>query len=228
MKISIVDGEKQGIKYITAGSEKIVVVENFSRSCPFEEDNDQKEKSYHNLEWKTTATLEKILSVMKKLDTEAQYDYDKEERGIDEGEEPRGIAVGRKFREGHRLHPQPDFWQHAYPLSQLQDEDLSLSLIAPHYKLHCHNISYKNEDQGLPLRIDEVTVEKNLNRKPVREGVNRIEVIAYFNISSTLAYLVTATSPFFTSFTEDKTMKAILTHKFDQLLSTYQKPTKFN
>ena len=223
MKISIVDGERPDIKYITAGSEQVIVVENFSSNNQKNED-EISERSYHSIEWKTNARLENIFILMKKLDSEARYDYDAEERKISEKSEPRGMAVGRRSRDEYRLHPRTDFWQQANSFSQLQKEDLTLSLLTPHYRMHCHNLSYKDVNQELPLYVDPITLE-NVNRRPIREGVNRIGVIAYFNVSNTLAELVTTTSPVFT---QDKTTKAILIYLFDQLLSQYQKPTKLH
>ncbi|MEK6939983.1 MAG: hypothetical protein AABX31_04615 [Nanoarchaeota archaeon] len=214
MKISIVDGQKNGIKYIAAGSTKVVLVEDFGSNS----------NQSHYIEWKTSAQVEKILEVMERLYLEAHYDYDKEDQKIDEESRRRGMYVGRKDRDTILFHYQPDFWQHTNPLSQLEDGDIYLRMITPHYQMYCLNFHYKHGSEEPPLYIDE-TLLKKISKRPVKEGINRIEVITNFNLSSTLAELITATSPVFP---EDKDTKAILTQKFDQLLTQYQKPTKFN
>ena len=213
-KISIVDGEKAGIKYITAGSTKVVLIEDFSG------DSNQN----HYIEWKTTAQIEKILEIMKRLYLKARYDYDKEDKRIDEESVSRGMYVGRKDRDAILFHRQPNFWQDSNPLSQLGDEDISLRMNTPHYQIYCLNLHYKHRGEELPLYVDE-TLLKKISKRPVKEGINRIEVITNFNRSSTLAELVAATSK---DFANDKMTKTILTSKFDQLLAQYQKPTKLH
>jgi len=255
MKITIVEGEGPGIKYLTAGTEQVVVVENFSVSFQTEDESEKIERIYNTVEWKTNTDLKEIMDIMNDLESSASHDLDKVQKkiwktdtqvkeileGIEKSEsktnygfgktlgkiderEPRGMAVGRKSGNFYRLHPQPDFWKCPDPRSQLNERDLSLSLLTPHYRMHCHNLSSRGLNQELPLYVDERTTGI-LERKPIREGVNRIEVVTYFNISNTLAELVTMTSPVFT---QDKTTKAILIQKFDQLLSQYQKPLKLN
>lgn len=212
MKITVVEDENRRMEYITAGSERVVIVWDFSSNG----------KPYHAIEWKTNSSLENVLSVMKKLYLEARYDYDREDKGIDEESMSRGIFLARRKFSG--FHSQPKFWQHANPISQLQDEDVCLRMITPHYQVYCLNLSYKDGNGVLPLYIDKTTL-KNISKRSIKERVNRMEVITNFNICNTLAELVTATSPVFTY---DSTTKAILTQKFDQLLTPYQKPTKLH
>ncbi len=213
MKISIVDGETPKVKYIAAGPERAVVVRNFS------DDN----KSYHAIEWKTDSSSETVLEFLKKLYSEARYDYDREDKGIDEEAMSRGISLARRTFRG--FHPQPDFWKYTNPVSQLQEQDVCLRMITPHYQIYCLNLSSKYGNEELPLYIDEIALE-TVSKKSIKEKVNRIEVITNFNICNSLSELVTITSPAFTQ--DQTTVKVILTQKFDQLLAQYKKPTKLH
>ena len=216
MKISIVDGEKTGIKYITAGSEKWIIVR---------DNSNVQEMPNLNFEWRAEAKLENVLSLVKRLYLEARYDYEKQGKEIDEESVSRKIVLG-KIREGkYGLHPQDDFWRHENPITQLQEEDICFGLTAPHYQLYCHNLSYKRERnrEKLPLLLNKTT--KNIYGKSIREGINRIELFTSANISDVVAELVASTSP---AFAKDNTIKAILTLKFDQLLIQYPKPLKLN
>ena len=178
-----------------------------------------------NCSWKTNISLETFLGIMEKLYSDARYDYDKQEQRIDE-EATRTIAVGRRYRgEEFRLYPLDNFWQRADPLSLIQENDVCLSLFTPHYQLNGHNLTRKDgEIKELPLSIDYSEL-KNIYRRPIKEGVNRMEVSAYFNVSEIIAEIAVGTSP---AVTKDNHTKMILTHYIDQLLTSYPKPQKLN
>ena len=217
MKISIVDGEGPEIKYLTAGTEQVVIVR---------DNTGIQEIPHHHFEWRAEANLETVLGMVKRLYLGARYDYEKQGKEIDEESVSRKIVLG-KIRGGRLgLHPKDDFWRHENPITQVQDNDISLGLITPHYQLYCHNLSYKTERTAkkMPLLLNENTL-KNTYRKPIIGGINRIELFTSANIGDNLAELLMTTSPVFTP---DKTTKAILTQKFDQILSQYQKPVKLN
>ena len=63
MKINIVEGEGPGIKYLTAGTEQVVVVENFSVSFQTEDESEKIERIYNTVEWKTNTDLKEIMDI---------------------------------------------------------------------------------------------------------------------------------------------------------------------
>lgn len=218
------NGEDPQIKYISLNMERIILVMDHSNN----------EIPFHNFEWKTNTPLGKILEIMKRLYVAARYDYDKQEKRIDEESVCRTIAVGRKNREEKlRFHPLENFCQHSDPILQIKNEDVCLSLFTPQYHLNCYNFSYQEEtakvcrtagDRNLPLLLDDYTLNKMCSR-PIKEGINRIEASAYSNISEIVAELIMETSPAFAKYASEKT---VLTRKLDQLLAQYPKPQKLN
>lgn len=210
MKISIVEDKKKETKYITAGSEKVIAITI----------GDDTETVF---EWEAKTSLENVLSIVSKLYQEARYYYDSQGKETVEYDLFRAVALGKILREDQlRLYPMENFWQHENPIAQVQDDDVCLGLLTPHYQLFFYNLSCDKKE--LPLVIAPATL-KSINSNALLEGVNRVELFAYNNISNVIASIVTATSPIFA---RDEDTKVILTQKFDQLLEKYQKPVKLN